>query len=474
MTSNIKKDTISKQKRKEDEDAYKKAAEDKKILKAKIKTLGKEKLDKDNQIKELEAVYAGLSKQEIEIVQLKEINDKEFKLNNFRIFLTYTYVHIPKDEYITWFTNNFGETKFIRLAHETGTNLIEHPHTHVLIHTKKPIRSQSTKILDYPITFKNKNGEEKKSCHPNIKICFDNKSFNNCKSYICKEDVDNNDLLEKEPNLWTKLNKCKTLQEAWETVDSKNPNDIFGIERLFALTRDKPDWKIQYSEEEKYPWEKEFEKQITYKSDRQINWIVDRKGGRGKTKWGLHMIMNHPSDWRMVNITGDQNHFANLFINERRNGWTGTGIIFNFSRSFEEKTTLYNILEVIKDGLLATTMYQGGIEVYNPFIHVWIFSNFYPDQEKLSEDRWKIWKINKNKELVYIHNKQAKRKYYELLNKKKQLPIHLDPIEHLKKALKDAGFNLTLNQLIELDDAQYTPEQKEEMKMMASLAIPMK
>jgi hypothetical protein len=52
----------------------------------------------------------------------------------------------------------------------------------------------------------------------------------------------------------------------------------------------------------------------------------------------------------------------------------------------------YSSIECIKNGMITNTKYETGFKVFNP-PHVVVFSNFPPDEEKLSADRWNIKEI---------------------------------------------------------------------------------
>ena len=52
----------------------------------------------------------------------------------------------------------------------------------------------------------------------------------------------------------------------------------------------------------------------------------------------------------------------------------------------------YNAIEQLKDGLVFSSKYEGGVKMFNP-PHVIIFANWLPDVKTLSEDRWNIVNI---------------------------------------------------------------------------------
>lgn len=52
----------------------------------------------------------------------------------------------------------------------------------------------------------------------------------------------------------------------------------------------------------------------------------------------------------------------------------------------------YSAVECILNGMITNTKFETGVKVFNA-PHVVVFSNYEPDTEKLSEDRWSIKKI---------------------------------------------------------------------------------
>ena len=55
----------------------------------------------------------------------------------------------------------------------------------------------------------------------------------------------------------------------------------------------------------------------------------------------------------------------------------------------------YSAIESLKDGLLFSGKYEGGVKLFPP-PHVVIFANFLPDMTKLSIDRWDIHTLLNN------------------------------------------------------------------------------
>jgi len=63
-------------------------------------------------------------------------------------------------------------------------------------------------------------------------------------------------------------------------------------------------------------------------------------------------------------------------------------IVFDFTRSVEGFVS-YSTIEELKDGVLYSNKYESGMKLIR-IPHMFIFSNFSPDEERFSEDRLEI------------------------------------------------------------------------------------
>jgi len=113
----------------------------------------------------------------------------------------------------------------------------------------------------------------------------------------------------------------------------------------------------------------------------------------GKTQFAYHMCLKYPTKCQIMNSIGRISSFAQNMKNFQDMGWRGNTIFLNLSRSYCDRTSIYEALEIIADGLITCTMYTGG-QIWLGKMHVVVLSNFYPQLEKLSQDRWDIWCAN--------------------------------------------------------------------------------
>lgn len=307
------------------------------------------------------------------ITDLPTIDESKFRIQNQKLFLTYS-THIVKVDLIKHLSCIFKcEPKFIRCCHENGKDGYEH--THVLIDIGKPFQSRNARIFDF------------NNIHPNIKKILTPTHWNNSKNYIAKEDPDNADLIQK--------NICDLVWSNETTADALRNNvsqfsDVMGI---ITLMQFKP---LPYHNptvfEKLRPWQEKLEKDLEFPpNDRQIIWYVDLKGGSGKTCFMDYYEDKYPKKSYGINQLGGARNIATIIESAIESGWTSHVVFINLSRSSECKD-IYEPLEMIKDGRVTTTKYRGRTYRFNR-PHVVVFANFYPNTTKLSADRWDIRSI---------------------------------------------------------------------------------
>lgn len=117
----------------------------------------------------------------------------------------------------------------------------------------------------------------------------------------------------------------------------------------------------------------------TVPDDRTVYWVRDTNGAKGKSRLALHMIMNHGA----VNLRGNFADMCHIYEGERV-------VIFDITRAMADyKNDLYSMAEVLKNGFLTSTKYQGAKKVFKK-PHVIFFSNYLPTEGLWSGDRVKL------------------------------------------------------------------------------------
>lgn len=136
------------------------------------------------------------------------------------------------------------------------------------------------------------------------------------------------------------------------------------------------------------PWQQNILNIIdTEPNDRTINWIHEPNGNIGKSFLAKYIVMKHDAiiaDGKKENIFNQ----IKIWIDNHKDKDDPTIIILDIPR-YNEKFINYGMLEQVKNGMIYSGKYEGGICLFES-PHVFIFSNNEPEMEYMSEDRWNI------------------------------------------------------------------------------------
>ena len=151
-------------------------------------------------------------------------------------------------------------------------------------------------------------------------------------------------------------------------------------------------------------WQKELLSLMENPTDREIIWIIGKRGNEGKT-W-LQKYIEHYFGTRRVfrsSIVKDVSSMLHL-LSKRTLACTDI-FLLNISRSFDIADVPYTVLEDIKDGQASSSKYSSKILKFcTPNVLV-IFSNYLPMHHKVSQDRWRRYTIDEtHDELVSSDN----------------------------------------------------------------------
>ena len=145
------------------------------------------------------------------------------------------------------------------------------------------------------------------------------------------------------------------------------------------------------SDSQLYAWQKGIVADLdTEPDDRTLNWLWSLAGNVGKTtfckylshKFGAIALGGKAADCRM----GVVHHLE-------KHGDTPEIVLIPIPRSFDPQYVSYEAMENIKDMYFFSGKYEGGM-VNGNCPHVYVFSNFPPDESKMSEDRWNVVQID--------------------------------------------------------------------------------
>lgn len=139
-----------------------------------------------------------------------------------------------------------------------------------------------------------------------------------------------------------------------------------------------------------YDWQRELLQELDGEPDmRTVIWYADPEGGCGKTALCRYLVKNVPDT--MFVSSGSAKDITYQVVKSQQEP---KNVVFNLPRSAEGAMS-YAAIESLKDGLLFSGKYEGGVKLFPP-PHVVIFANFLPDYGKLSLDRWRVRHLSNN------------------------------------------------------------------------------
>lgn len=136
-----------------------------------------------------------------------------------------------------------------------------------------------------------------------------------------------------------------------------------------------------------YGWQEECEKMIlSAKGGRVIWWFYEETGGVGKTDLCRYMVIKHKALVVGGRAQDMKCAIASMKIKPKI-------IILNISRN---GSISYNGIEQVSDGLFFSSKYESEMVIFNKPIIV-VFANREPDYSCMSNDRWRVYRIEEQK-----------------------------------------------------------------------------
>lgn len=279
-------------------------------------------------------------------------------------------------------------------------------------------KNSSNSSMEFLGNTETKNSKSKAQKSGVVKYCFTLNNYtieetneipivlsNLCKKYIYQSEVGENGTPHLQGGIWlkkstriTELKKIKCISRAhFEPMK----DEIGTIS--YCQKNDTADGKIKMSFgfpkpikiiENLHPWQTKVEKMLLSEPDgRTINWIWEPIGAVGKSAFCKYMFVKHNA---LVIQGGKLADIMNIIFNTNMD--TCSIVIIDVPRNNGNNVS-YNAIECILNGMITNTKYETGAKVFNP-PNVLVFSNYAPDTDKLSADRWNIKKIDEKKELI--------------------------------------------------------------------------
>lgn len=137
-------------------------------------------------------------------------------------------------------------------------------------------------------------------------------------------------------------------------------------------------------------WQKEVEEHLMVQDDRKICFIVDEKGGAGKSALG-RILMTKYKCWYS---TGGK--FNDLACSYKEPDYKIA--IFDLTRNVDRDFHPYSFAEALKNGIFASNKYNSVCKQIIPPKVIW-FMNQYPSEDRLSEDRYCVHRLTANTDM---------------------------------------------------------------------------
>lgn len=300
--------------------------------------------------------------------------------------ITYKH-HLNKSEVIRVFMDEPFNAIKVRVAHELGkaNTKIPYEHSHVYVDFGKPFHSQNARVFDYAFHL-DKGDTLTDEVHPNIGPICKKKHLNRVYRYMCKEDHDNDDMLEwiTKDTVAEDIWDCKTLQDALKHAERFS--DVSGIIAAFNA---RPSVALEVTPVE-FVWQMHLLNLMTYtNTKRKIHWIYDSIGGMGKSDFCAMVEDKFNKDVAVVTQFGGAKDAASMIGGCLEEGWTGKILILDIPRGMEDHS-IYIPLEMIKNGRITDIKWKGKRYRFKNAM-VLVMANFYPRCTSMTGDRWQIW-----------------------------------------------------------------------------------
>lgn len=310
---------------------------------------------------------------------------KKFRFASRFVHLTYK-THLNPKEIIDYIRDKSERVIKCKIAHETGDKHHDYNHTHFLIAFEpKRIDTRNNRFFDF------------QKIHPNIQLINDAEHWTRVVKYLDKENAVfcNLDGSEYPDNTGFQRSLIDKIQNHKTFLDVVC-NPTLDVRRFMKWARvvfdGRPRKNLSKNIKLRH-WQKLCYKELISQNDRQVLWIFDEDGGKGKTVLSNYLIDCHNA---FLCNGGKMSDISYAYNNEKY-------VVFDLPRSScidgEKDFTPYRAMECFKDGRIFSPKYESCLKRFEP-AKVVIFANFLPDESRLSLDRWKIkdlancWKIN--------------------------------------------------------------------------------
>lgn len=213
----------------------------------------------------------------------------------------------------------------------------------------------------------------------NDKYCKKDNKFKSFGKFVCQGQRTDLEAIHKK--LYDGVPLKTVAKDHFETY-CRYRNGIRDVAQWAEDELDKNELCKQYEDFELNEHQKVWEERLFNQNNRQILWIFDEKGGSGKTEYSKYLIAKHNA-FRATN--GKTKDISFAYNKENI-------IALDFSRSLIDHVN-YDMIEQLKNGMIFSSKYESRSKIFKQ-PKIVVFSNFLPDINKLSFDRWDIYNVD--------------------------------------------------------------------------------
>lgn len=218
--------------------------------------------------------------------------------------------------------------------------------------------------------------------HLQVALCFKSaRTFNGLKKLFPTAHI------EKARNKIAALKYCSKKDTATgQAQGSVGRTDAQDKVEGIVVTKDPMEGLVEYE------WQTKLREELDKSPDnRTIYWLWEPLGGAGKTTFVKHLVATRDDVLYIGGKASDIMYGVAKYVLEKKRG--PKVVFMNIPRCVEHVS--FNGLEQVKDGMFFNTKYECGMICYD-CPHVVVMANEEPDYSKMSMDRWKVWRIDRD------------------------------------------------------------------------------
>jgi Geminivirus Rep catalytic domain len=334
-------------------------------------------------------------------------HNKNFRCQSSKIFLTIKGKY--DEDYIKKISNIQPINKWI-YCNEISEDNYEHSHFGIMF--KKKLDIKNPRIFD------------NEGVHPNFSSV---KSWQNVITYITKDhEYKSNFTVNQMAKRIDNIINSNTLIDAFKN-NAEKMSDILPISQIYKCKGFLIDKELinEIKSIEWKKWHKILNEILSEDPDKRlIYWMYDETGQTGKSIYCDKYEIERLHECLVIGCTGSVRDIGDVIRNWMIADNVPRTILIDLPRTAEDKSSIYNILECVKNGRITCIKYSGTtLRFRRP--HVVVFSNWLPDFSLLSLDRWAIYEIkddtiNKKDVKELIEDQQKKISQEEQIRQLKQ------------------------------------------------------